>query len=325
MYPLDFEEFLIACGDYQTIPYLKKCFDERKPVGVLHSKMMKRFRTYLLVGGMPQAVEEYLKKPDFGACDERKKRILNLYEDDIYKFGDGREDLTQSWLTGVAPGYNQILTPTREGYVFDGWNEEKDGSGASYDATDILTLTSDVTLYAQWARRITFHDNLDSNITYIQTIRVGSPTNLETNKFVNGVTSFVGWTTSATDKTIKYTNGASVTLTGDDATDITDLYAQWILQEYNITYHLNGGVNSDLNTLSHFNVENETFSIYAPDKNDWPLGYQFGGWFTDNAYKNRINEKIAAHAECNVCGIFCNISTDKHSIPDVTGSRIISF
>ena len=165
------------------------------------------------------------------------------------------------------------------GYDFDGWNEEKDGSGAPYDAADILTLTSDVTLYAQWTRMITFHDNLDSNTTYVQKIRVGSPTNLETNKFVNGVTSFVGWTTSATDKTIKYTNGASVTLTGDDATDITDLYAQWgdtckIIFNPNYPTGTTGtGTMDDLDLGKGFTTNlNNVYSL---------TGYTLKGWATE--------------------------------------------
>lgn len=91
MFPMDFEEFLWACGDTQTIPFLKKCFDNKKEVGTLHNTMMKRFRTYLLVGGMPQSVYEYITKQEFSKCDDIKKNILNLYQDDIYKFGDGNE------------------------------------------------------------------------------------------------------------------------------------------------------------------------------------------------------------------------------------------
>ena len=91
MFPMDFEEFLWACGDTQTIPFLKKCFDNKKEVGTLHNTMMKRFKIYLLVGGMPQSVYEYITKQEFSKCDDIKKNILNLYQDDIYKFGDGNE------------------------------------------------------------------------------------------------------------------------------------------------------------------------------------------------------------------------------------------
>ena len=91
MFPMDFEEFLWANGDTQTIPFLRKCFEEKKEVGTLHNTMMKRFRTYLLVGGMPQSVYNYVNNHDFGQCDNIKKNILSLYQDDIYKFGDGNE------------------------------------------------------------------------------------------------------------------------------------------------------------------------------------------------------------------------------------------
>ena len=103
MFPLDFEEFLWAIGDEMTIPFLKKCFDERKEVGPLHRNIMNKFRTYLLVGGMPQSIYAYVTSKEFKECDKAKKLILNLYEDDIYKFGDGNEAKAQSIFNNI-PG-----------------------------------------------------------------------------------------------------------------------------------------------------------------------------------------------------------------------------
>lgn len=55
--PMDFEEFLWAMGEDQLMPFLKKCFDERRPVGEsIHKKTTNLFRQYILVGGMPQVV-----------------------------------------------------------------------------------------------------------------------------------------------------------------------------------------------------------------------------------------------------------------------------
>lgn len=86
MYPMDYEEFLWAVGDTTTIPLLKKVFDSGKPVGAqIHRKLMRDFRLYMLVGGMPQAVNEYIETNNFRKVDQIKRDILNLYEDDFKK------------------------------------------------------------------------------------------------------------------------------------------------------------------------------------------------------------------------------------------------
>lgn len=86
MYPMDHEEFLWAVGDLTTIPLLKKVFDSGKPVGTqIHRKLMRDFRLYMLVGGMPQAVNEYIETNNFRKVDQIKRDILNLYEDDFKK------------------------------------------------------------------------------------------------------------------------------------------------------------------------------------------------------------------------------------------------
>lgn len=93
LFPLDFEEFLWAMGDTATVPLIKQCFDNKKPLGAtLHRKIMNDFRQYILVGGMPQAVTEYINFKNFEAVDTVKRRILNLYRDDVSKFAEGYED-----------------------------------------------------------------------------------------------------------------------------------------------------------------------------------------------------------------------------------------
>lgn len=104
LFPLDFEEFLWALGDEVTAPLIKDCFHTRKPLGqALHRKIMNDFRQYILVGGMPQAVLEYLKTRDFEAVDRVKRRILNLYRDHVSKFAEGYEDKVFAVFDGI-PG-----------------------------------------------------------------------------------------------------------------------------------------------------------------------------------------------------------------------------
>jgi uncharacterized protein len=84
--PMDFEEFLWALGDETTTPYLRECFDARRPLGGgVFEKTMRLWRTYLLVGGMPQSVAEFVASRDFARADEVKREILSLYRKDIAK------------------------------------------------------------------------------------------------------------------------------------------------------------------------------------------------------------------------------------------------
>ena len=86
MYPMDYEEFLCALGDTSTVPLLKKVFESKKPLGEqMNRKLLRDFRLYMLVGGMPQAVNEYIKTNNFRMVDMVKRDILSLYEDDFKK------------------------------------------------------------------------------------------------------------------------------------------------------------------------------------------------------------------------------------------------
>lgn len=92
MFPLDFEEFLWALGNETLMDFNRLCFKERKPLGqALHRKAMDYFRQYLIVGGMPQAVEAYITTRDFDRADRIKRDILELYRADIIKHAEGYE------------------------------------------------------------------------------------------------------------------------------------------------------------------------------------------------------------------------------------------
>ena len=92
MFPLDFEEFLWAIGNETMMPLVSRCFEEKNPLGqAMHRKAMSLFREYLIVGGMPQAVEEYSKTRNFEKVDAIKRDILTLYRADIVKYSKGYE------------------------------------------------------------------------------------------------------------------------------------------------------------------------------------------------------------------------------------------
>ena len=92
MHPMDFEEFLWAMGNDELMDYIRDCFASGKPLGeALHRKAMTLFREYLIVGGMPQAVESYTHDKDFDKVDHIKRNILSLYRADISKYATGYE------------------------------------------------------------------------------------------------------------------------------------------------------------------------------------------------------------------------------------------
>jgi len=86
MYPMDYEEFRWAMGDETTMPLLEQVMKSRMPLGAdVHRRMMRDFRLYMLVGGMPQAVNEFLDTQNLQMVDNVKRRILKLYADDLHK------------------------------------------------------------------------------------------------------------------------------------------------------------------------------------------------------------------------------------------------
>lgn len=93
MYPLDFEEFLWAQGDFVTASIIRDCFQTKKPLGdIAHRKIMNSFRLYMAVGGMPQAINALLESNNFTMIDEIKgksylymlKTLKNLIQNILY-------------------------------------------------------------------------------------------------------------------------------------------------------------------------------------------------------------------------------------------------
>lgn len=87
MYPMDFEEFLWARGDNVTADAIREAFDKKRPLGSgVHRAIMKSFREYMAVGGMPQAVEAFVNGGTYEQIDFIKESILSLYGDDLHKY-----------------------------------------------------------------------------------------------------------------------------------------------------------------------------------------------------------------------------------------------
>lgn len=119
MYPMDFEEFLWAIGDELTSDTIKILLKNKKTAGnALHRNLMRIFRLYMLIGGMPQAIETYIEQNNLQAVDEVKREIVDLYEEDFIKIdGTGLAgdiyDAIPANLSGNASRY--VLSNAREG------------------------------------------------------------------------------------------------------------------------------------------------------------------------------------------------------------------
>jgi len=85
LYPMDYEEFRWALGDEVTVPLLRTFYEKRLPLDKAHRDKMRDFRLYMLIGGMPQAVETYLETNNFALVDHVKRGIINIYQADFQK------------------------------------------------------------------------------------------------------------------------------------------------------------------------------------------------------------------------------------------------
>lgn len=85
LYPMDYEEFRWAMGDEATMPLLRTFYDNKLPLAQAHREAMRNFRLYLLVGGMPQAVDAYLETNNFSMVDLAKRGVIRIYQDDFQK------------------------------------------------------------------------------------------------------------------------------------------------------------------------------------------------------------------------------------------------
>ena len=158
MFPMDFEEFLWATenGGFMTI--MRDCFSRMRPVGAeMHRRILDVFRQYEIVGGMPQAVKEFVRSHDLAKVDFEKRTIIDLYRADILKYGGRSKHKILGCFNAIpgalsrhewrfAPGAVQQGVGMRE---FDAAFEWLKGSmmvNVAYDATDPnvgLELSSD--------------------------------------------------------------------------------------------------------------------------------------------------------------------------------------
>lgn len=117
MYPMDLEEFAWAIGQDMLFDFVRQQYEATVPLGQrLHRQMMDTLRLYMLVGGMPQAVQSYLERKDMRDVDDVKRNILSLYRNDISKYaGRSAPSVTRVFdnIPGLLQQHEKRFRPSR--------------------------------------------------------------------------------------------------------------------------------------------------------------------------------------------------------------------
>jgi len=205
-----------------------------------------------------------------------------------------------------------LATPSKQGYVFDGWYDNADLTGSAYTSDRLKNLASDVTLYAKWSPaqyKITYDLGLGSTYAtmpaYSDTYTVDSPVVLP-------VPVWTGHTFKSWDL-----NGTNITTTAGLLGDVT-VKAIWNEDVFKITYKLNNGTlpDEDYATTHYYGVSE---SLPTPKRS----GYDFKGWYMDEnfttaTYKTvdaTVSEDVTFYARwtLNTYTIYYNLGSAKNN------------
>lgn len=121
LYPMDYDEFRWATGDTASSVLLRRFYEQKMPLGAAHRTTMRDLRLYMLVGGMPQAVNTYLETNNLQMVDRIKRDIINLYADDFKKL-DSSGRLTRMFLNipaQLTSGYRRYIPKQIVGDIDD--------------------------------------------------------------------------------------------------------------------------------------------------------------------------------------------------------------
>lgn len=200
LYPMDYEEFRWALGDDASVSLLRMFYDKKLPLDKAHRDKIRDFRLYMLVGGMPQAVNTYIETNNFSLVDNAKRNIIKLYLDDFQKLDPtGRlETLFKEIPSQLSQTSNRfkpysVLGDIDENKLFELMKNLEDSKTTlfSYHSNDPnvgMSLTKDISKYkifcadtglfvtlAFWDKDVTeniiyqklLNDKLSANLGYI--------------------------------------------------------------------------------------------------------------------------------------------------------------
>ncbi|MBQ6661230.1 MAG: InlB B-repeat-containing protein [Lachnospiraceae bacterium] len=183
----------------------------------------------------------------------------------------------------------------REGYYFMGWSTSKTATTAQYTSKSVITLKSNLVLYAVWKPRtnkITFDANGGTGIVpAVISIVTGKTATVGTASLARDHYYFMGWSTSKTATAGTYKSGSNISVTKD-----TVLYAVWKPMMYKVTYNLNGGSGTTPVTQSAAYGK----SVVVPAASVSRSGYYFLGWSTSKTatkatYKSKSEVKLTGN------------------------------
>ena len=205
----------------------------------------------------------------------------------------------------------------KKGYVFNGWNTKRNGSGKAYkDKAKVKNLTAAckaITLYAQWkkaAYNIKFVANGGSGTMSTISVNVGASRTLPANKFTRRCYAFTGWNRKANGSGTAYKNKATVKNLTKTAGATVNLYAQWKLKSgcYTVTYVLNSGTNNSANPKAYY-YKDSVITLKNPTR----TGYTFKGWYTNAKFTGSKVTKIAPSAKKNV-KLYAKWAVNKYTV-----------
>lgn len=109
MHGLDFEEFLWAKGiGDNVIDELKRCYIEKSPINSnIHKAMMRHFREYIIVGGMPAVINKFLETSDMNKVIQEQTDIINSYRDDVKKYSGRNKIKVQEVFDSIPEQLNK--------------------------------------------------------------------------------------------------------------------------------------------------------------------------------------------------------------------------
>ncbi len=214
----------------------------------------------------------------------------------------------------VLPGGSGLSNP---GYTFTGWNALANGSGTSYAVGSTITLTSNLTLYAQWTANasisVTFVDNGGTGALAPVAGPAGTAVSLPGGAALTYTgKTFTGWNTQANGSGTSYAVGSTITLTSN-----LTLYAQWTTSKFVVTFDADGGTAS---------VPSEQFAAGAspfalPDAT--LAGSTFEGWFTAPSGGSLVGAAGASYAPTDSVTLFAQWSTSASSTS--SASLVLTF
>ena len=201
LYPMDFEEFRMAMGDENTGGFMRNAFEMKRQMGqAVHRQWMRDLRLFMVVGGMPQAVDTYLKTNNLQQVDEKKREIIQLYDDDFRKIDQSgmasqifmnipaqltsnanRFMISSATETRITDTINAIIKDMADSMVINiayHASDPKVGMGLSKDYTRYKMFINDTGLFltlAFWDKDYTenivyqklLSDKTDANLGYV--------------------------------------------------------------------------------------------------------------------------------------------------------------